>query len=242
MHPRSTRPTPRPLTLALASTFALAALTPAPGCSREDERPRVIHFTPPDVAQRRDTYRHRESGLIFTTPGPDWRQLPELAAARLDPTALVAFESTDHSCRAWATLSQLAEAPPPRDPYDASPPTDDAAPTAPDLARAAADLARTTTLDTLEGPSTHVDEYVLFDLWTARRWELQGRRDGVLTSIRATFFVDKDRLYRIQAEASGPLYGERRRCLDLVTGGFTFARPAAASNPEAPAPAPAPGR
>lgn len=179
-------------------------------CSEEPSGPRVVHFTPPDVALPTETFRDRESGLIFTTPGPGWRRLD--LPSQLHESARVAFSDTTGDCRAWATMNPTARA------------ADDNRPD-PDLARAAADHARSHTH--LEKASVHVDEYVLYDLWTARRWEIQGVRDGQKTSIRATFFVDKGRLYRIQAEARGPLYGERRRCLDQMTAGFTFAKPAA---------------
>ncbi len=220
---------------------ALVSLTLATshlaGCQDpDDDRPRVVNFTPPDASEPRDTFRHRESGLQFTTPGSGWRQLAPIEAGRLDPTALLAFQSRTPECRGWATLHTLADAPPLRDPHDTTPRPVNAPPAAPDLARKAADIARTTTLTTLVEPATHVDEYVRFDLWTARRWELQGKRDGVLTSIRATFFVDEDRLYRIQAEASGPLYGERRRCLDQITAGFAFSKPPQSNPIEAPSP------
>jgi hypothetical protein len=223
-----------PLTALTLLTLATSHLG---GCQDPtDHRPRVVNFTPPDAAEPRDTFRHRESGLVFTTPGSGWRQLAPLEAGRLDPTALLAFQSRTPDCRGWATLHTLADAPPLRDPHDTTPRPPDAPPAAPDLARKAADLARIATLETLEAPAVHVDEYVLYDLWTARRWELQGKRDGTVTSIRATFFVDEDRLYRIQAEASGPLYGERRRCLDQITAGFVFAKPPLSTPIEAPSP------
>jgi len=224
----------------VASTLLALATSDLVACQAqtEDDAPRVVHFTPPSAPEPRDTFRHRDAGLVFTTPGLGWRQLSPLEAGRLDSTALLAFQSATPDCRGWATLHQLDSAPPLRDPHDTTPRPPDAPPAAPDLARKPADLARATTAASLEQPATHVDEYVLFDLWTARRWELQGKRDGVQTSIRATFFVDEDRLYRIQAEASGPLYGERRRCLDQITAGFAFSLPAPTTPPEAPSPHP----
>jgi hypothetical protein len=188
--------------------LALIAVALVACSSEESSGPRVIHFTPPDVALPTETFRHRESGLTFTTPGPGWRRLD--LPSQLHDSAVVAFSDTTGDCRAWATMNPHA-----RPPGELRPD--------PDLARAAADSARSETH--LDEAAVHVDEYVLYDLWTARRWELQGRRDGEKTSIRATFFVDKGRLYRVQAEARGPLYGERRRCLDQMTAGFTFAKP-----------------
>lgn len=180
-------------------------------CSADEPtRPRVIHYTPPDAEIPTTTFRHRESGLIFSAQGEGWRQLD--LPGQLHPSALLAISNANGDCRGWATMNPDARA------------KDDTRPD-PDLARAAADHARAETTATLERPDLHVDEYVLYDLWTARRWELQGRRDGQQTSIRATFFIDKGRLYRVQAEASGPFYGERRRCLDHLTRGFTFAKP-----------------
>lgn len=178
--------------------------------SDEPSGPRVIHYTPPDAEIPTTTFRHRETGLIFAAQGEGWRQLD--LPGQLHPSAQLAISNANGDCRAWATMNPTART------------KDDARPD-PDLARAAADHARAETSATLERPDLHVDEYVLYDLWTARRWELQGQRDGQKTSIRATFFLDKGRLYRVQAEASGPFYGERRRCLDHLTKGFTFAKP-----------------
>ena len=201
----------RPCSYPSMTRMVLLTLTLAACSQDEPTGPHVIHFTPPDVSVPTETFRHRESGLTFTAPGPGWRRLD--LPGQLHPSAIVAFSDPNGDCRAWATMNPHARAP-------------DDTRTDPSLARAAADIAREEAQATFEKFDLHVDEYVLFDPWTARRWELQGLRAGQKTSIRTTFFVEKGRLYRIQAEAHGAYYGERRRCLDAVTARFVFAKPA----------------
>jgi hypothetical protein len=158
---------------------------------------------PTSTPSLRETWRADEGRLLFETPGTQgrpWRRMPEdELSARGPGVKLGVYGPRD--CLGWVSVTPG---------YDDSP-------------RLAADAARAEVfLDALE---VHVDEDVKYDRWTARRWEVQGRRGGVMTSIRTTFFVHLGSLYRLEAEGSGHDYGDRRRCLDQVTAGFIFNLP-----------------
>ena len=76
-----------------------------------------------------------------------------------------------------------------------------------------------------EGTGVQVDEPVLFELWTAWRYEVQGRLDGRVHAERTTVWIDQGKVYAIVARSDDRDYGSRRRCLDRVTAGFTLGMP-----------------
>jgi len=161
------------------------------------EEPTEFVPTPPEP---REEWKSASGEVSFLSPGKGWRQWTE--------AEMVAF---GHEVRLgvygpWGCSGFVSV----RDGYD-------------DGARVGADAARSEV--TFEGLEVHVDEDVKYDRWTARRWEVQGRREGVTHSIRSTFFVNLKRLWRLEAEAVGKDYVDRRRCLDTLTAGFVFNLP-----------------
>lgn len=158
------------------------------------------NFVPPDVAEPRETWRHGPSGLLFTTPGRGWSRIEEEALAGLGGGVVLGVREGTR-CTGWA-LTRQAD---------------------PDGARAAADRARAAL--TWEDLEVQVDEDVKYDLWTARRYEVQGRFEGRTTAERATFWIADGRLYGVVARTDDRDYTSRRRCLDRVTAGFALGMP-----------------
>src|SRR5262245_52083204 len=113
-------------------------------------------FHPPDVAEPRETWVDGPSGLAFTTPGLGWNRLtgPELAA--LGPRVVLAVREGSR-CTGWATVEDAGGRKP----------------------QAAADASRAALR--WDGLEVQVDEAVKYDLWTARRYEVQGRLGGRTT-------------------------------------------------------------
>jgi len=184
----------------LAGFWLLAG---AIGCPEgEADGPSIVleNFVPPDVAEPRETWKHGPSGLSFTTPGGGWARVEGEALAALGPEVVLAVREGKR-CSGWA-LTRAAD---------------------PDGARAAADRARSTL--TWEGLQVQVDEDVKYDLWTARRYEVQGQLQGRTTAERATYWISDGRLYAVVARTEDRDYTSRRRCLDRVTAGFALGIP-----------------
>ncbi len=156
-------------------------------------------FVPPPP-EPREVWTSATGEVSFSSPGKGWRLWTEAEMAAFGHEVRLGVEGP-RGCSGWVAV---------RDGYD-------------DGSRVGADAARAEV--TLDGLEVHVDEDVKYDLWTARRWEVQGRREGVMHSIRSTFFVNLKRLWRLEAEAVGRDYVDRRRCLDTVTAGFVFNLP-----------------
>jgi hypothetical protein len=182
--------------------LVMSAVMGALGCREEPDGPFVLEdFHPPDVAEPRETWRDGPSGLVFTTPGSGWTRLEGEALRALGPDVRLAVKEGAR-CAGWAS----------------------ARPAAGESPRAAADAARGALgWDEL---AVHVDEDVKYDLWTARRYEVQGRVDGRTSAERTTVWVEDGTLYMVRARSSDRDYVSRRRCLDRVTAGFVLGDPA----------------
>lgn len=174
----------------------------AAGCPGEPEGPSIVleNFVPPDVAEPRETWKHNASGLLFTTPGRGWTRLEGEALTRLGQDVVLAV-SEGARCSGWA-LTREADA---------------------EGARVAAERARGALA--WQGLQVQVDEDVKYDLWTARRYEVQGQVEGRTTAERATYWIADGRLYGVVARTNDRDYTSRRRCLDRVTAGFALGMP-----------------
>lgn len=182
--------------------YLLALLAVLVGCPGEPDGPSIVleDFTPPDVAEPRETWKHKASGVLFTTPGSGWTRLEEGELAALGPDVVLGVREGTR-CTGWAA-SRAADG---------------------DGARAAADRGRQAL--SWEGLAVHVDEDVKYDLWTARRYEVQGRVDGRTSAERGTYWIADGRLYAVVARTNDRDYTSRRRCLDRVTAGFSLGMP-----------------
>jgi|GEM_PF-5494803 len=160
----------------------------------------MVDFHPPDVAERRETWGDKTSGLQFTTPGSGWLRVEGEALSAFGPDVKVAVEQGER-CSGWALGRSASDV----------------------TARVAADSGRARI--GWEGLQVQVDEDVKYDLWTARRYEVQGRVDGRVTVERATWWLAFANLYGVVARTSERDYPSRRRCLDAITAGFALGMP-----------------
>lgn len=199
--------------LVVASALGCMGFGVAVGCPGEEggERPSIVleDFHPPDVAEARATWRDGGSGLVFVITGSGWERLEGDALGALGEDVKLAVRQGAR-CLGWVL----------------------ARPAAGLGARDAADAARRSLA--WEALEVQVDEDVKYDIWTARRYEVVGRVDGRTVAERATYWLEDGKLYAVVARASESHYVSRRRCLDLVTAGFSlgYADKAAGASPE----------
>ncbi len=161
----------------------------------------MVDFHPPDVAEPRETWADKVSGLQFTTPGSGWTRIEGEALPGLGADVKLAVRQGER-CSGWVSGRAAGGV----------------------TARVAADSRRTGI--GFEGFQVQVDEDVKYDLWTARRYEVQGKVDGRTTVERATWWLAYGNLYGVVARTSERDYGSRRRCLDAITAGFALGMPA----------------
>lgn len=185
---------------AFAAVFLLGCSETGP--ASEPSAPSIVleDFHSPDVGEPRETWSDPASGFAFTTPGSGWSRVDGDELAALGENVKMAVRAGPR-CMGWA-IKHPAEG----------------------LgARAWADKSRARLAwDELQ---IHVDEDAKYDLWTARRYEVQGKLAGRTTSERASFWLDRATLYAIVARADDTSYVARRRCLDQITAGFSLASP-----------------
>lgn len=170
------------------------------GCSSKEPPSIVLEdFVTPDVMEARETWVDKASGLMFTTPDQGWTRWEAAELAAVADAKLGVREGP--KCSGYALMRPANGV----------------------GARAAADAARAAV--TFAELAVHVDEDVLYNDKTARRYEVVGKRDGVVVAERASFWLDLGNLYGVVAFTSERNYTERRRCLDRVTGGFAYGLP-----------------
>jgi len=196
--------------LALAAMGVLAGGCPDDAASEsggepssESDEPSIVlvDFHPPDVAELRETWKDKASGLMFTTPGSGWTRLEGDALSALGADVKLAVKDGER-CSGWVRVSPAAGL----------------------GARAAADAGRAAL--PWQGMQVQVDEDVKYDLWTARRYEVQGRLEGRVVAERASYWLEYGNLYAVVARTNDRDYASRRRCLDRVTAGFALGMPA----------------
>jgi len=182
--------------------LALVVLGPWACQEATQDAPSIVleEFKPPDVAEPRETWRHAQSGLMFTTPGGGWARVQGEALSALGPDVKLAVAS-GRRCQGWALARAAGGV----------------------GARAAADAARQALV--WEDLQVHVDEDAKYDLWTARRYEVQGRVDGRTVAERASYWLEFGKVYGVVARTSERDYASRRRCLDQVTAGYALGMP-----------------
>jgi hypothetical protein len=165
-----------------------------------DQGPSIVleDFYPPDVAEPRETWKDDATGLVFITPGLGWRRMEASELTVLGPNVKLGVEEGKR-CRGWALAQPAGEV----------------------ATRTAAEEARKAL--TWDGLELRVDEYVKYDLWTARRYEVQGQVEGRTLTERASFWIDDGTLYTVVARTNDRDFTSRRRCLDRVTAGFSLA-------------------
>lgn len=182
------------------SGLACLMLVPV-GCRDEaPERPSTPEvFRPPDPGEPRVAWTDAQSGLSFERTGR-WARLEPAALESLGPDVRLGV-AEGKRCRGWALVRPAAEV----------------------TTRAAAAAARQALAwDELK---VRVDEFVKYDIWTARRYEVRGRVDGRVTEERATWWIDHGKLYAVVARTDERDFNSRRRCLDRVTAGFVLRDP-----------------
>ncbi len=172
-----------------------------PGSGSDGPSIVLVDFHPPDVAEPRETWSHKASGVMFTTPGSGWSRIEGEAQAALGADVKLAVREGER-CSGWALVRPAAGL----------------------GARQAADAARSALA--WQGLQVQVDEDVKYDLWTARRYEVQGRLDGRVVAERASYWLEFGNLYGVVARTNDRYYASRRRCLDRVTAGFALGLPA----------------
>ena len=177
------------------------------GCSGTAEPPErsgpsivLEDFHSPDVGEPRETWTDGASGFSFLTPGSGWARVDAAELTAFGEHVKLAVRSGDR-CVGWAS----------------------ARPSEGLGARAWADRARSALA--WEGLDVQVDEDAKYDLWTARRYEVQGKLDGRVTSERASYWLDRTTVYAVVGRASDASYVARRRCLDQITAGFSLGAP-----------------
>jgi len=178
------------------------------GCpDREPEGPSIVleNFQSPDVAEPRETWKDKKSGLVFQTPGLGWARIEGADLAALGPDVKLGVRELREGgrCMGWAV----------------------ARPAAGDGAHVAADKARAALTQAWGEVQVQVDEDVKWDLWTARRYEVAAKVDGKTHAERATWWIDSGVVYGVVARSWDRDYGSRRRCLDRVTAGFALGLP-----------------
>lgn len=169
--------------------------------SSEPPQPSIVleDFVTPDVMEARENWVDKASGLMFTTPDQGW--------ARWEPAELAVYVDAKLGVREGPKCSG----------YALMRPANGVG------ARAAADAARAAL--SYGEVVVQVDEDVLYNDKTARRYEVVGKRDGVVVAERASYWLDLGNLYGVVAFTSERNYTARRRCLDRVTGGFAYGLP-----------------